>query len=512
MAALEPEEKPPSSGEPLSPLQTGARYFCTVGRGLEPFLTREVQSRLAATEVEYISGKVFFTTNSGLTILKQLKSAERLFLLLKRQSPLIISSGSKGKTFNEIQRLITGDPMCWIHAVSIWKSLLELEEKLPSGVSKPPKRKTEENENIIIKKFKIEQTLTMSEDTECQLEKQKNDSIQEQKDLITEKENFQEEKSKNVGEKEVEHHQDKLTFRVSCRCSGTIGKIFTTEEVGRVIGTTLIKEFGWKADLRNPSLEIFVHLNDTYSVVGIPIFRLPLASRAYIKVAGLRSTIAWTMASLAEINIGAVVLDPMCGLGTILLEAAKEWPNAYYLGADVSDSQLLGAYDNLKSANLMDRIELLKFSVTELPFLSESVDVIISDVPFGKKFKLGKDIKSILHEMERVLCVGGTIVLLLSENLYRYLQDYKESNIMWNSSKDNTNEFKFVQYVNAEEKNGIQENVSSLFQDHRQECLGKRPLFGTLMQMECHKVSLGRTEAFISKYKKIHASGLQQPS
>ncbi|XP_027721167.1 THUMP domain-containing protein 2 isoform X2 [Vombatus ursinus] len=465
MSALAPEERPPSPGEPPSPLPAGARYFCTVGRGLEPFLTREVGARLAATEVEYVSGKVFFTTNCGLTMLKQLKSAERLFLLLKKQPPLFISSRSKGKVFNEIQRLVTGDPLCWVRAVSIWRSLLELEENLPPEVAKPSKRKTGENENIITKKLKIEQTRVMPGDTECQLQKQKNDKIEEHKDLTTEKENFQEEKSENDGEKEVEHHQGKLTFRVSCRCSGTIAKTFTTEEVGRVIGIALIKQFGWKADLRNPSLEV-----------------------------------------------GAVVLDPMCGLGTILLEAAKEWPNASYLGADVSDSQLLGACDNLKSAGLMDRIELFKFCVTELPLHSESVDVIISDVPFGKKFKLGKDIKSILHEMERVLCVGGTIVLLLSEDLHKYLQDYKESNITWNSSKDNTNEFKIVKYVNAEEKNRIQENVSPSFQDDRQEWLDKRPLFGTLVQMECHKVSLGRTEAFISKYKKIHDSELQQPS
>lgn len=41
------------------------------------------------------------------------------------------------------------------------------------------------------------------------------------------------------------------------------------------------------------------------------------------------------------------------------------------------------------------------FCIAELPLPSQSVDVIISDIPFGKKFKLGKDIKSILQEMER---------------------------------------------------------------------------------------------------------------
>lgn len=41
------------------------------------------------------------------------------------------------------------------------------------------------------------------------------------------------------------------------------------------------------------------------------------------------------------------------------------------------------------------------FCIPDLPLPAQSVDVIISDIPFGKKFKLGKDIKSILQEMER---------------------------------------------------------------------------------------------------------------
>lgn len=48
-------------------------------------------------QVEYISGKVFFTTCSDLNMLKQLKSAERLFLLIKKQLPFSVSSVNKGK-------------------------------------------------------------------------------------------------------------------------------------------------------------------------------------------------------------------------------------------------------------------------------------------------------------------------------------------------------------------------------------------------------------------------------
>lgn len=38
-------------GEPGREPRGGARFFCTAGRGLEPFLIREVRARLAATQV-----------------------------------------------------------------------------------------------------------------------------------------------------------------------------------------------------------------------------------------------------------------------------------------------------------------------------------------------------------------------------------------------------------------------------------------------------------------------------
>ncbi|TEA25917.1 hypothetical protein DBR06_SOUSAS5710040 [Sousa chinensis] len=487
----------------------GARFFCTAGRGLEPFLMREVRSRLAATQVEYISGKVFFTTCSDLNMLKKLKSAERLFLLIKKQLPFNVSSVSKGKIFNEMQRLTNDDPESWLNAISIWKNLLELDAKkvkLSQKNANPLKRKVGEND-IIAKKLKTAQMQEIQENKECQMEKQIEEETLEQGNFTTKRDKSQEELQNDVAEAVDTQKQNDLTFRVSCRCSGAIAKTFTAQEVGRVIGIALMKQFGWKADLRNPNLEIFIHLSDIYCVVGIPVFRVPLASRAYIKTAGLRSTIAWAMASLAEIKAGAVVLDPMCGLGTTLLEAAKEWPDVYYVGADVSDSQLLGACDNLKAAGLKDKIELLKASVIELPLPSESVDTIISDIPFGKKFKLGKDIKHIIQEMERVLRVGGTIVLLLSEDHHRRLKSCEESSVPLNSKGSRTDKPGSTECLNPEEKAAVSEPASSSFAASNQECLDRMPPFGSLVPVECYRVSLGKTDALIYKYKKSHSPG-----
>ncbi|XP_045664973.1 THUMP domain-containing protein 2 isoform X2 [Ursus americanus] len=461
----------------------GARFFCTAGRGLEPFLMREVRARLAATQVEYISGKVFFTTCSDLNMLKKLKSAERLFLLIKKQFPLNVSSVSKGKIFNEMQRLVNDDPESWLSAISIWKNLLELdakEDKLSQRDANPLKRKVEENDIINPKKLKTKQMQELQESRECQLEKQTDEATVEQGDFLTNREKSQEAFQNDAVKAVAAPNQKDLTFRVSCRCSGFVAKTFTAQ--------------------------IFIHLNDIYSVVGIPVFRVPLASRAYIKTAGLRSTIAWAMASLAEIKAGAFVLDPMCGLGTILLEAAKEWPDVYYVGADVSDSQLLGACDNLKAAGLQDKIELLKVSVIELPLPSESVDIIISDIPFGKKFKLGKDIKNILQEMERVLCVGGTIVLLLSEDHHRRLQDCERGGIPWNSKGSHTDEPGIEKCLNPGEKTDLSDTVSSSAETSGQGDLDKMPPFGSLVPVDRYRVSLGRTGAFICRYRKSPSS------
>jgi len=36
--------------------------------------------------------------------------------------------------------------------------------------------------------------------------------------------------------------------------------------------------------------------------------------------------LAWDAVTPLFVQVGAFVLDPVCGLGTVLLEAAKEWP------------------------------------------------------------------------------------------------------------------------------------------------------------------------------------------
>ncbi|XP_009947605.1 PREDICTED: THUMP domain-containing protein 2, partial [Leptosomus discolor] len=219
--------------------------------------------------VDCVSGKVFFSTEAEPGELRKLKSGERLFLLLKKHPPLAVSR-DKGKMLHEIKSLVIEERKYWLDVISVWKNFCGCEGR-KDDVSQenqlPLKRKSEETD-VATKRQKTEQVReTVSE--ECQVEAGEMCVIPERKshqDCWTESTASLQDPSKRSGEKPVVSEKLSFSFRVSCRCSGAIAKILTSQEGGRAVGIALMKQFGWQADLRDPDLEIFVHLNDIHSV------------------------------------------------------------------------------------------------------------------------------------------------------------------------------------------------------------------------------------------------------
>ncbi|XP_062928991.1 THUMP domain-containing protein 2 isoform X2 [Mobula hypostoma] len=464
-----------------SPTAAG-RYFCTVSRGLERFLAEEVRAKLGTNEVEQISGKVFFTVETDLKQLKSLKCAERLFLLVKKLPPIQVPR-HKGKGINTIQKYVIGEPNKWLDVVSKWKSLWNIgkEHECTFEVTETGREQsTQQNDSQRRKKPKLELDIPYTIAVDVSLTGHHDLHSVNQKstpnNVVVQTSSSPAKLHNPKSESAVSY----MPFRVSCRCSGKIAKKFTSQ--------------------------IYIHFNDNHCVVGIPILRLPLASRDYIKSTGLRSTVAWAMASLSDIQVGSLVLDPMCGLGTILLEAAKEWPNAYYHGIDNTAIQLQMASVNVCFAKLESNIDLTRASVTELPLLTESIDVIICDIPFGQKFKITQDTKAmmpcILKEMVRVLRGDGTLVLLLSQELSLDIQQ-------WQKPKSHqTNKGK---YAVQEDGNPLPtkqspepiENVKDLAVAENEHSEVKLEVLASLIPKGIFPVSLGVTEAAIHKYKKI---------
>ncbi|KAL1257837.1 hypothetical protein QQF64_011081 [Cirrhinus molitorella] len=320
-----------------------------------------IRDQLSA--VKQIAGRVFFCSNADLQTVTQLKSAERLFLLLHKAEAISLPN-NPAKAAVVIKQRVVGDPDIWKQSFQTWTAIQqELQQR-------GQKRKREEDED---------------------------------NDLHT------------------------PSFRVSCRCSGVIAHSYTSQRLSRIIGMAIKDHLGWKVDLREPVLEVNVLLSDDHCIVGIPLLKHPLASRSYMKHNGLRSTIAWAMSFLCPKKLNdCVILDPMCGVGAVLLEAAQEFSNAVFLGMDTDVSQLQKAAENVKASGMEGRVQLLQSSAMEIPLADGAVDAVLCDVPFGRKFSCSSDMPTalprLLKEMERVLRVGGHLVLLLSLQLSAQLK------------------------------------------------------------------------------------------
>ncbi|TSS85074.1 THUMP domain-containing protein 2 [Bagarius yarrelli] len=117
------------------------QFYCTTGAGMETFLLEEVKRKLNAKEVEHIPGRVFFRCDSNLPELMRLKSAERLFLLLRKAPPTSLPTNA-AKAASVIQQRIVGNPDDWSGTLSTW-SLLQAELRHSGGRSQKRKRDEE---------------------------------------------------------------------------------------------------------------------------------------------------------------------------------------------------------------------------------------------------------------------------------------------------------------------------------------------------------------------------------
>lgn len=129
---------------------------------------------------------------------------------------------------------------------------------------------------------------------------------------------------------------------------------------------------------------------------------------------------SFCVAKSAEIKTGSVVLDPMCGRATFLVEAAIFWPQGgRFIGVDRSHDQLKDAKVNLNSCNLDQAVELHHGDSRHLAMLeNETVDTIICCPPFDRQFEqdTNDSFKDLLLEWSRVLKADdGKMVLLIDE-------------------------------------------------------------------------------------------------
>ncbi len=168
-------------------------------------------------------------------------------------------------------------------------------------------------------------------------------------------------------------------------------------------------------------VEIWIWLGSSDVLIGLRLSDATMRHRSYKHEhlpASLRPTVAAAMAWLSRPSVEDIVLDPMCGAGTILIERALLSPLGRALGGDIQQEAVTLARRNVRSAEVSASLKV--WDARKLPLESASVTRILTNLPFGKQISSHEEniglYRALIGEFERVLSKNGLMVTLTSED------------------------------------------------------------------------------------------------
>ncbi len=173
----------------------------------------------------------------------------------------------------------------------------------------------------------------------------------------------------------------------------------------------------WTPSGGQAAIELWVHVLGERTIAGLRLSGDELAQRRYKRAhvpASLKPTVARALVMLSEPHEDDVCLDPMAGAGTILRERAEAGRAALILGGDLDGDVLEAARTNAGKQAALSR-----WDATRLPLSQASVDVVITNPPYGRQMGtiagLDRLYARSLREIARVLRPGGRCVMLTGE-------------------------------------------------------------------------------------------------
>eukprot|EP00439_Symbiodinium_sp_Y106_P044869 s3766_g5.t1 len=117
----------------------------------------------------------------------------------------------------------------------------------------------------------------------------------------------------------------------------------------RELAVQLEERYGWHPQVQRSLADMEVHVllaADGLFIIEVPLLVQRRGLGGGLPQPGMKQVDAWAMGRTIDPQPGDVVLDPMCGKGTLLLEAAIWWPEARYVGCDTDEAQLEACQQN----------------------------------------------------------------------------------------------------------------------------------------------------------------------
>jgi 23S rRNA G2445 N2-methylase RlmL len=222
----------------------------------------------------------------------------------------------------------------------------------------------------------------------------------------------------------------RLRFRVVARQVGD--HEFRRVDLQRVVelGIAERRDHTWRLDEDAADVEFWATQIGGELLLGIRLSDEQMRHRDY-KIAhrpgSLRPAVAAAMAWLSDPRDDDIVLDPFCGVGTVLIERAHLGRYRNLIGSDRDPGAIRAARENIgprfKPVELHD-----DWDAGALPLADASVSKIAANLPWGLRH--GSHVVNRrrygdwLAEMNRVLAPEGKMVLLTAE--WRLMRDLTE--------------------------------------------------------------------------------------
>ena len=257
----------------------------------------------------------------------------------------------------------------------------------------------------------------------------------------------------------------KLTDTLSVDCSLNTDNFNHTLYVAQKVKDAIVDQYRAKynkrpsVDREHPSLKINVHIYRNECTVSIDSSGELLYKRGYrdkINLAPINEVLAAGLVLLSGWNKYSTLIDPMCGSGTIVIEAAliaNNIPPGYFrdefgfqrwsdfdqelydtiynsciekindnkvniLGADISPHVIKKAKGNVKLAKVDDVVKLVNSSIQDLE-VPEGNGVVIMNPPYGERMDKDDDILGLYKTIGDTLKkkFNGYDVWIISSNM-----------------------------------------------------------------------------------------------
>ena len=152
---------------------------------------------------------------------------------------------------------------------------------------------------------------------------------------------------------------------------------------------------GRAVDLRHPQVELRLLISDRIyfhvklAEIDRPSFeKRKVAERPFFSPISLHPRYARALVNIAEVKKGDSVLDPFCGTGGTLIEAALVGARAF--GSDIDEEMIAGTAENMAHFGV-EAERLTALDIDEAASSFPNMYVVLTDLPYGRSASTRKE-------------------------------------------------------------------------------------------------------------------------